>query len=496
MPNTDPLQDLALLVQARWGVIVLRTAEEERARSLLLHLADRLHEPYFEWSRTKGLRRQDQDTPQYNTTDPGRALSHVEAAAFPAIYHFRGLGPFLGDATVQAALLEAGQAYTKNDGCVILTGADVTLPDSLGSVATSLELAPPSDQDYRDLLAHILRDVGDRRQVDVELTPDQLNQLYASMRGLTLMEAQKILTKAIIEDGKLGVKDLHAAIDAKKQVVEREGLLEYYPAEESMTDIADLKGLKDWLGKRKQIIAQPEKAERFGLEFPKGVLLVGVPGCGKSLSAKAVATEWNLPLLKLDPGTLYNKYIGESEKNFKRAVQTAERMSPVVLWIDELEKAFAQGGTEDGGVSQRILGGFLSWLQDRKGDVFVVATANQVEKLPPEFLRKGRFDEIFFVDLPDAETRKRIFEIHLKKRSQDPSAFDLTALAAAADGFAGSEIEQVVISGLYTAFSGSGKLDTETLLKEIRGTSPLSSMMREKIDALRAWSRDRTVSAQ
>ncbi|MEJ2184662.1 MAG: AAA family ATPase, partial [Gemmatimonadota bacterium] len=209
------------------------------------------------------------------------------------------------------------------------------------------------------------------------------------MRGLTLMEAQKILTKAIIEDGKLGVKDLHAAIDAKKQVVEREGLLEYYPAEESMADIADLRGLKDWLGKRKQIIAQPEKAEQFGLEFPKGVLLVGVPGCGKSLSAKAVATEWNLPLLKLDPGTLYNKYIGESEKNFKRAVETAERMAPVVLWIDELEKAFAQGGTEDGGVSQRILGGFLSWLQDRKGDVFVVATANQVEKLPPEFLRKG-----------------------------------------------------------------------------------------------------------
>jgi hypothetical protein len=496
MSTTDPLQDLALLIKARWGVIVLRTPEEERARSLLIHLADRLHEPYFEWSRTKGLRRQDQDTPQYGTNDPTRALSHVEGAAFPAIYHFRGLGPFLDDATVQAALGEAGHAYTQNDGALILTGDDIALPDSLSPVATSLALAPPSDQDYRDLLAHILRDLGERQEVEVDLTPDQLNQLYASLRGLTLMEAQKILTKAIIEDGKLEPKDLHAAIDAKKQMVEREGLLEYTPAEESMADIADLRGLKDWLGKRERIIAQPEKAQQFGLEFPKGVLLVGVPGCGKSLSAKAVATEWNLPLLKLDPGTLYNKYIGESEKNFKRAVEMAERMAPVVLWIDELEKAFAQGGTEDGGVSQRILGGFLSWLQDRKGDVFVVATANQVEKLPPEFLRKGRFDEIFFVDLPDADTRRRIFEIHLKKRGQDPSHFDLAALATAADGFAGSEIEQVVISGLYTAFSAGGQLDTATLMKEIQGTSPLSQMMREKISALRAWAQDRTVSAQ
>ncbi len=278
-------------------------------------------------------------------------------------------------------------------------------------------------------------------------------------------------------------------------MVEREGLLEYYPAEQTMASIADLANLKNWLAKRKNVIANPLKAEEFGLSFPRGVLLLGVPGCGKSLCAKAVASEWRLPLLKFDTSNLYNKYIGESEKNFKRAIRAAERMAPVVLWIDELEKAFAVGGTEDGGVSQRILGTFLSWMQDRKGEVFIVATANEIERLPPEFLRKGRFDEIFFVDLPDRATRKEIFRIHLASRGQDESGFDLDHLAGEADGFTGSEIEEAVVSGLYTAFSNDRTLTTSSLELEIRGTVPLSVTMAERIQALRAWAGSRTVPA-
>jgi SpoVK/Ycf46/Vps4 family AAA+-type ATPase len=242
-------------------------------------------------------------------------------------------------------------------------------------------------------------------------------------------------------------------------------------------------------------VKSPEKAEQFGLGFPRGVLLLGVPGCGKSLSAKAVAAEWGLPLLKLDPSNLYNKYVGESEANFKRAMRAAERMAPIVLWIDELEKAFAAGGSEDGGVSQRILGSFLGWMQDRKGDVFVVATANDIQRLPPEFLRKGRFDEIFFVDLPDRATRAEVFRIHLAGRAHDPAAFDLEALAEASDGFSGSEIEQVVVSGLYTAFANGTRLDTAALLAEARATRPLSVTMVERMDAMRAWARGRTVTA-
>jgi len=282
----------------------------------------------------------------------------------------------------------------------------------------------------------------------------------------------------------------------KKNIIEREGLLEYFPVEESMSDIADLVQLKAWLAKRKSIICNPQRAKEYGLDFPKGILLLGVPGSGKSLCAKAVAMEWRLPLLKMDPSGLYNKYVGESEKNFKRAMETAEKMSPVVLWIDEIEKAFAAGGGEDDGLSQRVLGIFLSWMQERKGDVFIIATSNDVSRLPPEFLRKGRFDEIFFVDLPKAEDRAEIFRIHLQRRGQDSGKFDLASLAETAEGFSGAEIEQAVVSALYTAFSSNIALNMDLLIKEIKNTSPLSKVRHEDIAHLRNWARDRTVSAQ
>ena len=263
-----------------------------------------------------------------------------------------------------------------------------------------------------------------------------------------------------------------------------------------MTDIAGLENLKEWLRKRRAIVTKPSQASAYGLQFPKGVLLVGVPGSGKSLCAKAVAMEWSLPLLKMDPGSLYNKYVGETEQNFRKAMDTATRMAPVVLWIDEIEKAFAtSGGDGDGGLSTRVLGTFLSWLQDREGDVFVVATANDVSKLPPELLRKGRFDEIFFVDLPCREARSEILSIHLSKRNQRVQDFDLSALVDATVGFTGADIEQSIASALYTCFDRAHDLNTEALLAEIHQTKPLSKTMPERLDALRAWAQNRTVPA-
>ena len=285
-------------------------------------------------------------------------------------------------------------------------------------------------------------------------------------------------------------------VDAKKEIIEKEGVLEYYPVEESMDGIAGLANLKDWLEKRKNIITDPDGAKKFGLDFPKGILVLGVPGCGKSLCAKAVAMEWGLPLLKFDTANLYNKYIGETEKNLKKAIKTSEKMSPVILWIDEIEKAFSSVSSDhDGGVSTRIFGTFLSWMQDRKGDVFIFATANDVSKLPPEFLRKGRFDEIFFVDLPGAESRKLIFEIHLQKREKNCSDFDLERLTKLTENFTGSEIEQLVVSGLYTAFSAGRELTTEILIEEIKKTAPLSVTMAERISNLREWAEGRAVKA-
>ncbi len=496
MQPQDVLRDIELLLQSRYGLIHLFTDESDRALSLLQHVADRIATPLFTWSRIEGIKRVDLKGSIFETKEPQKAMAHVVAADIPAIYHFHGVGTHLETDEVFRAQVKAGARKLESMvGAIVFTGSDITLPPDLDQMAATVMLPAPGAEEFRSLLGNLLRDLSHRQYVEVNLTKEETAGLLKHLSGLTLLEAEKILTKAIIEDHRLTPEDIRHVIEAKKAVVEREGLLEYYPLEQTMANIADLENLKKWLGKRKNVVANPLKAEEFGLSFPRGVLLLGVPGCGKSLSAKAVASEWGLPLLKFDTSNLYNKYIGESEKNFKRAIRAAERMAPVVLWIDELEKAFAVGGAEDGGVSQRILGSFLNWMQDRTGEVFIVATANAIEKLPPEFLRKGRFDEIFFVDLPNAATRREIFRIHLASRGQDPEGFGLDHLAEESEGFTGSEIEEVVVSGLYTAFSVDQALTTNDLEREVRGTVPLSVTMAEKVGALRAWAQSRTVPA-
>ena len=496
MPARDPLKDLHLLIKSRYSIIVLETAETDRAEVLLRRLAADLKIPFFSWSPTKGLRRDGSDSGVYGTTDPGQALAHVESSRLSALYHFEGLGDFLEDKVLAARLKDAAEPFSRTTGALVLTGTGIAVPEAVKPITAVLRLPSPQLSDYRDLLQRLLKDLSTRMPVQVQMKSEDFARLLNNLKGLTLMEAERILTKAIVEDGRLSPDDIRTIADAKKAVVEQEGVLEYFPAEEGMADIADLAGLKAWLAERRAILTDPARAAGFGLAFPKGVLLLGVPGCGKSLCAKAVAREWALPLLKLDPANLYNKYVGESEKNFKKAMATAERLAPTVLWIDELEKAFsASGNAEDGGLSMRIFGTFLSWMQDRKGDVFVVATANDVSILPPEFLRKGRFDEIFFVDLPNAEARTALFAIHLKKRGKEPSGFDIPRLAAATDGFGGSEVEQAIVAGLYTAFSGRRDLTTESLLEEISRTRPIALTMGEKIQWLRDWAKERTRSA-
>jgi AAA+ superfamily predicted ATPase len=495
MPK-DALNDIELLLRSRHGLIYLDTPEEERANSLLAHVSDRLGLPFFTWTRSQGLWRQDLATPLYESQEPAKAIQHVALAGIEAVYHFQTFAHTLEGKDLLISLVrDAARGLEPLRGALVVTGEGVNLPGPLKELAAHVTLPGPSDEEFRDLLSRIIRDLSRAQHVEVTLTREEETNLVKHLSGLTLMEAEKILTKAIVEDGSLSPEDIQHVIDAKRRVVEREGLLEYYPAEATLASVADLTTLKGWLAKRKAVVKEPERAEQFGLRFPRGILLLGVPGCGKSLSAKAVAAEWELPLLKLDPSNLYNKYVGESESNFKRAMRAAERMAPVVLWIDELEKAFASGGGEDGGVSQRILGSFLSWMQERRGDVFVVATANDIQGLPPEFLRKGRFDEIFFVDLPAHEIREEIFRIHLGQRGRDPDEFDLMTLAERSRGFSGSEIEEVVVSALYTAFSNETLLDTGAISDEIEATKPLSVTMGEKIQAMRDWASGRAIIA-
>ncbi|HEX6308379.1 MAG TPA: AAA family ATPase [Longimicrobiales bacterium] len=495
MLATDALADLELLIRSRYGLIHVETVEEERAQLLLRHLADRLGVPLFIWSRTRGLCRDGHTQGIYETQDPAQALAHITSSQLAALYVFPAFDGLASNELIVHRLKEVADALGSRNGALILTGSSLDLHESVRRRIAVMRLPEPAPAEFRQLIEHIARDIGRTGGVSIQLTDQDESRLLNALRGLTLLEAEKVLTKAMIEDNRLTADDIVHVIDAKKQIVEREGVLEYYPAEESLAQVADLAGLKEWLRKRKNILSDPARAAGFGLTFPRGVLLIGVPGCGKSLCARAIASEWGLPLLRMDTGSLYNKYIGETESNFRRAMHTAERLAPCVLFIDELEKAFASGGSEDGGVSMRVLGTFLSWMQDRKQDVFVVATANDVSRLPPEFLRKGRFDETFFVDLPDGATRTEILRIHLARRSQDPAALRLDLVTTATHGFSGAEIEQVIVSALYTAFSDATPLTTEHLLREAAATKPLAVTMAEKIAALREWARERTVPA-
>jgi SpoVK/Ycf46/Vps4 family AAA+-type ATPase len=309
------------------------------------------------------------------------------------------------------------------------------------------------------------------------------------------MEIKKLMTHAMVAGGSLDRTIFERVIEAKRAIVERTGVLEYFPTEERLEDVAGLDALKRWLAQRSVAFTHPAQANAFGLTPPRGILLLGVQGCGKSLCAKAVARAWKLPLLRFDPSRIFNKYVGQTEKNLSQAMHVAERMAPVALWIDEIEKAFSQDEGEGGGVSARLLGSFLSWMQERKECVFVVGTANDVTRLPPELLRKGRFDEIFFVDLPDREARRAIVGIHLSRRKRAPSSFDLDAIAGASEGFSGAEIEQAIVSALYDCFSRQVELTSEAVLAEMARTRPLSVTMAERVAALRSWARERAVPA-
>jgi hypothetical protein len=494
--DQDPLHDFQLLIRSRYGALLVETTEEDRAEELATRAAWQLQLPLLVWRRATGLRRAGAPTGVYGTEDPRVALGHVISSQLPALYVFHGLGPELAKPEVADLLREATRQLSGRPGAIVLTGTDVKLPDSLCAEVGPLQLPLPDRTDYERLLQRVVKDVSGRMGLQVLLTAQEQDRLLANLQGLTLTEAEKLLTRVMVEDGRLHADDIRRIVEAKRELVERDGLLEFQPATESLDEIADLVNLKAWLEKRRSFMDDPQRAVAFGLEFPRGMLLVGVPGCGKSLCAKAVASAWSLPLVRLDPSALYDRYIGGTEQNFRKAMASADRLAPLVLWIDEIEKAFAAGGEDaDGGTSQRVLGSFLSWLQERKGDVFVVATANDVQRLPAELLRKGRFDETFFVDLPDEAARASILTIHLRRRKQAPEQFDVAALARESEGYSGAELEQVVISALYTAFSSGAQLGNDLLRAELRATPCIASTARERIAFVRQWASGRTVPA-
>lgn len=491
----DALRDLELLIHSRYPIIAVETYEEERIEEGLKRVAAKLDIPLFLWTVTEGLGRSGEGNPIYDTKHPLKALGNLAAIPNEGIYLFKDLHKYLREAEVVRKLQDLARPFAKDRRALIIVAPQITLPPELEKLAAFFRLDLPSESELRLLAKQVVGDLSRQHKIKIDLSSDGFDRLIESMKGLTLFEAERVLTKAVLRDLALTHDDLDVVLEAKREVLEKDGVLEFFPVEEGMGGIGGLENLKRWLEKRKK--AFTAEAKRFGIPPPKGIILLGVQGCGKSLAAKAIAKAWALPLLKMEPGRLYDKYVGESDKNLEKALKIAERMAPCVLMIDEIEKGFAGTGSSDAdaGLSKRIVGRLLGWLQERKAPVFVVATCNQVNAMPPELMRKGRFDEIFFIDLPDPGARKAIFAVHLAKRKRNPGDFDLDTLARSAEGFSGAEIEQAVVSALYTAFSRGSDLDTPLLLEELKATVPLSVTRHEDITALRLWARSRAIPA-
>ncbi|HUJ13382.1 MAG TPA: AAA family ATPase [Thermoanaerobaculia bacterium] len=490
MSHQSAVHELKTLVLSFHSLLTVETVEEERVRSLLIEVSSDLRLPFWEWSVTEGLRRLRGATMDL-TQDPLQALKNIDRLEGDAIYLFKDAAPHLSNANVARALRDLAQKLASTRSMIVLTGNPLDLPPDLDALAIRYDLQLPDEQELREVIRSVVDSISARQPVNVDLSREDAQRIVRALSGLTVNQARQVIAQAIVSDGRLSADDIQIVIKRKGELLEHGGVLEFFPVEANKFELGGFERLKSWLDAAK--VGFTPAARELNLEAPKGILLVGVQGCGKSLAAKFVARQWELPLLKLDAGRLYDKYIGETEKNFRKSTSLAEAMAPVVLWIDEIEKVFAQGGSgeSDGGLSHRLFGSFLTWLQEKNADVFVVGAANDLMNVPPELLRKGRFDEIFFVDLPTPDERQKIFRIHLTLRKQDPSQFDLAALAKATEGFSGAEIEQVVISALYRALQKKTALTTQSLVDSANSTVPLSISRHEDIDEIREIAKGR-----
>ncbi|CAN5272468.1 AAA family ATPase [soil metagenome] len=491
------LQDLSSLVRSNTPLIVIETPDEARVVDLFRHVLTNVWRALYRWSITEGMRRVDLDRedPPETAPDITTTLQAIKAHDQRGIYLLLDVAPYLGYASTQRMLREILDRRGSLEHTIVMVGSKIELPPELESLAVRFEMRLPDENALlkmvNDEVALYQRENSGRRAV---VDKAVLGIIVRNLRGLTLVEARRIARHLIFRDGAVGESDLPELAKLKFELLNKSGHLHFEYDTARFTDVAGLTRLKHWIGQRREVFSEGELP--VGLDPPKGVLLLGVQGCGKSLAAKAVAGGFGVPLVRLDFGTLYNKYHGETEKNLRDALGSAEQIAPCVLWIDELEKGLSSStGGDDGGVSRRVLGYFLTWMAERKSRVFLVATANAVQELPPELLRKGRFDEIFFVDLPTAPARAEIFRLHLEKRRVDWGAFSLNALADATNGFSGAEIEQAIVSALYSAHADKTPVDEPRLLGEIRGTRPLSVLMAEQVASLRAWATSRTVPA-
>jgi len=491
----DKKDELRLLVNSHHPLITIETSEESRVEELLSEVACEMGVVFYTWSVTTGLARSG-GSPIYHTGDPEQALANLVLLKDEAIFLLKDFARYCEQDRICRRVRELAEDFRAARRSIVISGASLGLPPELEADAAPFYFSLPDANELLPAVKEALADASQNSRIPLSLDAASIVQLARNLVGLPLEEAVRTVEMCLLKRGRGDASLLTDVLEAKRRTLQQEGLLEAVRRDASFNDVAGLARLREWVRKRKSALT-PEGRE-FGLEPPKGVLITGVQGCGKSLAARAVAGEWAYELARLDAGSLYDKFIGESERKFRQALELAQKLSPLVLWIDEIENAFASasaGSDADAGLSQRLLATMLTWMQDRQSGVFLAATSNNISSLPPEMLRKGRFDEIFFVDLPNEPVRELLFALHLKKRGRESAGFDLKQLAQTSEGFSGAEIEQSIVSGLYTAFSQNRQLSTEILVAEIRGTQPLSVTRAEEIAALREWAKSRAVPA-
>lgn len=484
-------EELNILIQAQYPLIYLVTSEEERAEQTIAAIAQgKPVRRVYLWTVTHGIVEygQPRNVTQHNTVSPEAAIEWVMRQREPGIFVFKDLHPFIDSPAVTRWLRDAIASFKGTQKAIILMSPVQTIPIELEKEVAVIDFALPDMSELNQVLTNQLEQVRGRR-----ITTETREKLLKAALGLTRDEAEKVYRKAQVTAGRLTEEEVDIVLSEKKQLIRRNGILEYIEEDETINSVGGLEELKRWLTQRSN--AFTERAREYGLPQPKGMLILGVPGCGKSLIAKTTSRLWGLPLLRLDMGRVYDgSMVGRSEANLRNALKTAESISPAILFIDEMDKAFAGttgSADSDGGTSSRIFGSFLTWMQEKTSPVFVMATANRVERLPGEFLRKGRFDEIFFVDLPNAEERKEIFKIHLSKRRREIERFDLDQLANVCEGFSGAEIEQALVAAMYEAFAQDREFTQLDIIAASRATMPLSKTMTEQVTALRDWARQR-----
>ena len=491
--------ELSLLIRAGYPLISIETTDEKSAERLVRDAAEKVDRSLSIWSLTQGLQPAFAPSGSVPVVAPGKlaaALTHIGGQSGSAVYLFKDAGPHTRDAFVHRAFRDLIAKSTENGSTMILVDA-VPLPDEFRPFAVRFELGWPDAEELKEVIKETFRSARARSATPLtaSLTGRDLDQIAQALRGLSRDDAARVINTAIYRDDALTAEDLPRIVESKRLLLGGIGCLDAIAADFGPEDIGGLGNLKAWLKRRRGGFTS--RAAEFGLEPPRGVLMLGVPGCGKSLCAKVVAADWQMPLLRLDPGVLYQKFIGATESRLREALRQAEATAPCILWIDEIEKAFASASADsaDGGLSQRMFGTLLSWMQDHRHPIFLIATANDVSALPPELMRKGRFDEVFFVDLPEMSAREQVLAVHLRRNRRDPDKFDISGLAEASEGFTGSELEQAVTSGMFRAFEERTELTSEHLYDALSATRPLSVLMGERIMDLRAWASERCVPA-